>query len=463
MTIENLRPVREIIDQLAPIVRRRKEPVISFDEMPEPDVKAFRATYGFRKPHPGMARAKEYSDLLRNRGWWLGCTCRKEGDKYPLLSLVEGGFVRRMETGNRLRHSGYCPFHRDQDGQKRFKTSYKRPDGPISFIVRGSFRDPDPNRRESPKVKRKSRRRSATDGLQKILWSLLTEARINELNSQELNLSAEQMGASQRYRFQAVIDEHIFRRAQSGDPEIQLSDVICLDPNDFGQFARWLRQRPWPKDFRPQGFLLGVVDRILGQDLHFVGGRMITVKGDIAVFGEDGDDGFRPPYLALLSLAQETRTSKFIEPIRAYVHPIMSRNNWMPVDSENERITAGCLKAAMKRCVDNGMTPHLTKPLYDMSPDQADDAEVLIPDFLLNVVGPGVQPPMPLLIETMGYADEDYRQGKAEIHRQMETVGLGEVIEFDAVKRPRNATPGCPFDREFLRGLYRRIGIPENR
>lgn len=459
MTDAPLPPVKSIVEQLAPIVRRRAEPVVNLSEMPEPDVQAFRTVYGYREDHPKKKRANEYFDRFRNHGWWIGCSCRRDGDRRPLLSLDERGFVRRMEKGDRLRHSGYCPFHRDHEDQKKYKGSYKRPEGPINFLVRGTFKETKPDDEKSPRVSRKSKRRPASNGLQKILWSLLSEARINELTRAELALTDEQLGISHYYLLQEVINRHVLRPAKGGHPAIGLSDVFCLDPDNFGQFARELRLGAWPEDFRPQGFLLGVVDGIEGRNLHFVGGKTITVKGDVAVFGEEGEEGYRPPYLALLSVAQETRTSKYIEPVRAYVHPVWRRNIWMPVDSEYERITVGCLRAAMRKCVEHGMAPHLSKPLFDMNPDQGDEDEVLIPDFILNVQGQSVRPPMPLLIETMGYLDDDYRQGKVRIHQRMQAAGLGQVIEFDAARRPSGADPGCPFDREFLQRLYRRIGI----
>jgi hypothetical protein len=261
-------------------------------------------------------------------------------------------------------------------------------------------------------------------------------------------------------RLDAVINSRNLREESRGASAIPLSDLVSFSPEDAGQFACHLRTKSWPDGFRPQGFLIGIVTEIRDHTLKFDDDHEIEIRGRLLVFGEPRDKTYRFPYLAIVSYAQVSRTNKYVDPVRAYLHPVLNNNRWFPVDSINERNTANSLVAAMDKFRKHGLSCNLIKPLFDMNPDDSEDAEVLLPDFVLDVHGPNVPAPLPLIVEVLGYDDKEcYLPDKAAMIALMEAHALGDVIPVEAFERPKDARPGCRFDLDFLSKLYKRVGI----
>ncbi len=90
------------------------------------------------------------------------------------------------------------------------------------------------------------------------------------------------------------------------------------------------------------------------------------------------------------------------------------------------------------------------KPLFAVGPDETDTSRGLcLPDFVLRARGIGVERPT-IVVETMGYADDSYRERKKRLRSLFEAIdrrpgaGPTPVIEHD---RFRTDLPGHPDDR----------------
>ena len=149
----------------------------------------------------------------------------------------------------------------------------------------------------------------------------------------------------------------------------------------------------------------------------------------------------RSPYLAICVIGRSAPNSP-VEVLKAYLHPCISAGHLMPVDSNLERHTFQILTQLRSWLAQRkGIGLAVVKPLFDMSPkvglDEPDSdldtsREPCIPDFLVeaNRVPKGGR--SLLVIESMGYADPQYRERKQRTHTRMSlATGLSPVVEYD--------------------------------
>ena len=186
----------------------------------------------------------------------------------------------------------------------------------------------------------------------------------------------------------------------------------------------------WPPHVRPQAFFTGIVSEVNRAE------RTLLCSGNPSVYTvEDPPICFVPPhgqpsgpFWAMAHLGES-----LIQPGRyvirkAYLHPVFSQSMLVPVDSDAERRTLHLLLAVQKRLFGEGMAIAIVKPLHDLIAEGGDPYR---PDFVLYPYrrGAGMQLGYCLVVETMGFADADYRQRKSRAHQRMQE--LGEVIALD--------------------------------
>lgn len=83
----------------------------------------------------------------------------------------------------------------------------------------------------------------------------------------------------------------------------------------------------------------------------------------------------------------------------------------------------------------------LERPFLDIEVTIDEEKGYVLPDFLVNVIEPnGVK--HDVVIETMGYTDEDYCERKSEQHKGMRQIG---VLVTDPQNWPNE--PDKPFKR----------------
>lgn len=463
--------------------RNLKHPAVAVfgEHISGDDLKAFKLFYGrAKKPFTPEQKsiAEEYQQSANTRHIWFACDCRPGAITPPLLTTDRRGFVARLKkSDDRPPHSPGCPFYRNQEQQRHFVDGYRQPDRTDSFELHREF--PDADRRAARRDEKRtdfSDRSVRTSRLQRLLWILLSEAQLNVLRPGTPKETAE----NQEIRIAAAVDNHMLHPAPFLPlDEIALSSVVSFQPRKYKAFAaaikttpdahegmeQWVRQqtiqhtpddpsapppRAWPRGVRPQGFVIGVVVKIEDHVLHFADGGDIPIDGRLSIFGEEASKTFRYPYLAIVNLTRQSKAKPFIGAVDAYLHPIVSEDMWLPVDSNYERNTLLSLKKAQYRYFRNDTQIVITKPLFNMN--KSDENEVVLPDFVIHFSDG--RPNEYIVVETMGYNEAWYIQDKQRMHELMETQGLGKIFQYVGHMRPTHVDQAEAWEREWRRDLY---------
>jgi hypothetical protein len=185
--------------------------------------------------------------------------------------------------------------------------------------------------------------------------------------------------------------------------------------------------------------------------------KPIPVVGDLSVFGEK-DTLRRSPYLVIGLMTYATKDSTEVELLNAYVHPCCAWDDYMLVDSQIERDTLFLLVKAHDFLWQHyHIEVTIEKPLYDLGSEKTVEArEVCRPDFVLRYRLKG-KPIKYVIIETMGYADQIYRERKLRMRPLFANIEGGEpphpIIEYDRFK---GINPQM-LDDEFIKKVCRTI------
>ena len=219
-----------------------------------------------------------------------------------------------------------------------------------------------------------------------------------------------------------------------------LQHYLCTYSPALSEFIERLGRTPedrFRKTRRPHGLLFGVARDAGRGVVHPWSGDPFDVVGEIKVFGEpDGHNpgrretiGARAPYV-MACLVGRRLPGEPVQVLRAYLHPCWSERSLFPVDSNYERQT---LRELMKLrdwlARKSRLNMTITKPLFDLSPDDSGNDgvhEPILPDFIAHADGSTV------VVETMGYDLPSYRERKARMHSAMSRVCDGaSVVEHD--------------------------------
>lgn len=158
---------------------------------------------------------------------------------------------------------------------------------------------------------------------------------------------------------------------------------------------------------QPQGFVIDVVD-----DHNPTGGEHVltrlnqkySFKGRLLVPGE----GTAGPWLAiaLVALLPGQPSPQIYQ---AYLHPLAKLKSYVLVDSGLERKTLDLLKRMLWKFNNINKPFEIIKPLIDLK----QDGQGVRPDFILEAKGKR------LIVETMGFKDEEYLNQKERMHELM--------------------------------------------
>ena len=381
------------------------------------DDRALRAAFGC---YGGSAAARaDAIQVVRRvqtteRGCWILCDCRPAAERPPVLVPVMETHIRRHVQAGWPPHAEACEFFREPVDQAAVSASYQ----PIhrsqvrlvrSFDVSGSA--PLQRRETASPANRRPQ-------LARLLIRLLTEAGLQRIDPGGARSPsvAEQLAPVWRVARGIFLD----RGARVADA---LSMSLAKLPALMEQIAT---AKAYPHT-RPHGLLLIRLQDVRGGKLIALNGQELPVVGRIAVYGERPEDepgpaeGARAPYLALCIVARPTPIDP-VQLVSAYVHPCASMDRVMLVGSDLERQTLSILLAFQRR-MGRGRQAAVTieKPMESIGSAEAEDGTPrppLIPDFVMVTRYRGGRERR-VLVETMGYADESYRDRKRALHPQM--------------------------------------------
>lgn len=391
--------------------------------------------------------SKKILTKLSNLNAWLACSCHSKDelefdfDTAPILfsRKVPGKSsdgITLMHAKDRPPHHAECPFFSAQDIAKLNKISdgSKEDAGqnkmnsneilailkPVNFIVA-----PMDSNEGEPLIRRgSSRERQAK--LSRILLTLMDEAGLTSIDQREFVPSKyEQLESIRKALAKYHFDEEKRISVQKFTKmNLESTGGLCLT---IKESSAWLKN-----ETVPQGFLIGLAKSISGSKLTTLNNVEVDIDTPIILSGQ------KPvgPYIVIVLVGSRYNNKSFSR-LRAFAQPVFSESILMPVDSDYERQTLRCLLSAqVKKCFS------ISKPVIDMevirrsSGDGANMPEVkkVRPDFILNY-----DTCTTVVVETMGYDDDEYVESKKRTHPFMKL--LGQLIEH---------RPNIDSDEKFL-------------
>jgi hypothetical protein len=394
-----------------------------------------------------------------DRGYWILCDCRPAQSSPPTLVPVLETYLRRHVTEDWPQHAEACEFFRDLADQaevSEISKSYQPLAKSLVRLVR-SFEiaaAASPERLENVS---KARRRPQ---LARLLVRLLTEAGLQKV---EPGFKPPPIPEQMKAIWPVARDISL-------DQNVRMADAMCMSVAKLPALMDQIATRPDEtyRHTRPHGVLLVRVQAVRTGLLRTLNGEELPVTGRLAVFGDRPEDepgagvDARSPYLALCIVARPAPRQR-VQIVAAYVHPCASLDRLMLVDSDAERQTLSMLKnfqyALLKK---SGAVVTIEKPMDSLAPDQGADGTPLrpiIPDFIVTARERDGQERR-VVIETMGYSDQGYRERKARLHPEMQRAADAVAVITHDFHEPGPWQQEWR-DNRFRRNLWRILGNQE--
>ncbi|PXW51516.1 hypothetical protein DFO55_11888 [Grimontella sp. AG753] len=252
----------------------------------------------------------------------------------------------------------------------------------------------------------------------RLLLSLIEDAGLNRLStlhplpSRSVRASIEALSL--------VAAEQEFARGR------RLSEIVRFQPGmgDAGQ-ELLMRRLKQPDSHWPDG------------ERTFLPERGISINGE-------AQEGARPPYWVILAFRRGAEGTVICS--EGYAHALFRRGCPVPVDSGLERSTLEGLATVAGWMAKKADSPALSldKPLFDIEVEIDGERGFVLPDFMVTArKGDGSL--HTVVIETMGYTDENYCARKSVQHKGMRQLG-----------KLQTEPPGWlrPTDTHFTRQMY---------
>ncbi|SFF38583.1 hypothetical protein SAMN03159428_04952 [Kosakonia radicincitans] len=394
--------------------------------------------------------AAEVLREMRQREAWLQCDC-VPGDSPAMNSanlMQDTGTL--FLAGFNHEHAADCPMYRAFSGDAGATSSGTRKTAGSRRISYRDFLPPDdaetaikaPGRPAVPADDRT--RRTRRSRIARLLLSLIEDAGLNRLDVLHPLPSRGVMESIGALRTVAENTEFIRGR--------RLSEIVRFQPGMSENGRELLMQgleRPdthWPAGKTRMFFQIFMSDQITRDDVVFrwSGGEMqFRPERGVSINGE-AQDGARPPYWVILAFRRGMDGTVICS--EGYAHALFRRGCPVPVDSGLERTTLESLSEVAGWLAKKPGTPVLSleKPLFDTEVNVDGEKGFVLPDFIITASKPGGKQHT-VVVETMGYTDDDYCERKAEQHKGMRQLGL---LQTDPPRWPQE------LDKTFCRHIF---------
>ncbi len=378
------------------------------------------------------ALAQRVIEHARNRGFWLECDCR-ESSKQPLLAGVVYGSGtvgwRSLLGEGRPSHSDTCVYsRRNRDAMAYWATPQTTPVDGFCAILKPSG-DNKPGVAPGYQRAGSVTRRKSIPRVTRVLRSLLVEAGLNSC-----------VPYSERYDQDENVNPTTvsYRKLKQASAKFEISkgfslkDYLHTFAPSYGTpyFFKELRQKfnEWPKGSMAQSFFCFQAERIEKRTVFLAKlpgkpQKVIDLDFDPVAPKIHGTI-VQGPYLFFGVTGKDAQTG-MIDIQRAVLEPVVSRKEFVPVDSDLEREAWATLKFTLERASSEypDYTWSLTKPLFDiLTPEGA-----CLPDMVIEATGG--ERTYCFVIECMGLDRPDYFASKDVTHSRMRHIG--DLIEMD--------------------------------
>jgi hypothetical protein len=173
----------------------------------------------------------------------------------------------------------------------------------------------------------------------------------------------------------------------------------------------------WPKAHAPQGFVLLYATAIQGHKIYVPDGPPVGIANRVQSPSVRGNR-ISGPFLVLV-VAGEYPEAHGYAPLRGYAQPIYNGRLFVPVESDFERKTLKRILEAQRLLRSQSIDLAIGKPLFDtMTPDGP-----CRPDFVLEGRSRETGELRTLVVEAMGFDNDDYLAAKAVTHPRMRHLG----------------------------------------
>lgn len=391
---------------------------------------------------------------MREQELWLQCSCIS-GDTPALNSA---NLMSETQTlflsGFGHSHDPCCPMHRVFQGDKDATSSGARK---TAGSKRLNYRDFLPTDESETTIKAPGNsvnaggdrtRRKRRPRLARLLMTLIDDAALNTFSP--ISPLPNQAARTWLDALAASADAQEFIRGR------RLSEIVRFQPA-MGEAAQLKLmqdlERPdayWPAGKARVFYKIFMSDLVSREDVTFSwkgGKRKFVPERGISINGES-QEGVRPPYWVILAFRRSAGGSLICS--EGYAHALFRRNCPVPVDSGLERQMLEGIAEVASWLKGRAGNLTLVKPLFDIEVDVGGEKGFVLPDFLIQAKMPGGREHT-VVIETMGYTDDEYCERKAEQHKGMRTLG---TLQTDPPRWPHEV------DKPFINHLY---GVMMNR
>lgn len=352
---------------------------------------------------------------------WIACDCLAAEDAPPILtpaflSEAETYYLRRLTSTKRPEHREECPFFRDQVTHRitEIRSRETPADPPAGFF---EVLRPAPEKlaqRPEEDASDDRTRHASVPRLARLLWRLIDAAGTNRVLPEQ----QEPEPASIKREFEALC--RVAAKIEIA-PGIQLGRAFWTHANALHSRRAYamLRQlaKSWPSGHAPQGFMVLFSPHVRGHVVDVLGAEPIHVANRVQSPSVRGNL-IKGPFLVMI-VAGEYLEAHGYAPLRAYAQPILSGQRFIPVDSEFERSVLRELFKARRQLDRAGVDLAIEKPVFDRLTTQG----ACRPDFLLEARSRVTGEIKQLVVEAMGFSDEDYLASKATTHPRMRLLG----------------------------------------
>lgn len=365
---------------------------------------------------------------IRNNGLWVACDCvepaplmtvRLKDEKHHLVNLNQGG-----------KHKNNCYFisiDRDQLPKNIEKTGMKN-----TFLLhRGSVeRTTDPN--SSPTVSSGDNKKQVEDSLFKLVSCLFESANINTIDHKYKSNYKEKvkkiLSSSKQFRVGGkALDSILYWGIKNHEKAFRSLESEVNKSSDINKV--------------PMRLVISVIDEFIITDMGMkVVSHSYNSQGEKQEFDVMLSEECKitlsskrfsvtdSPFILIYTLIYDTKDdANYIRTGRAYIKPIASFKNLIPVDNVAEREAINYLENKVIEQTRKGRALKIERPLLNIT---VPDSQVVIkPDIIINTAE------KKYFINIYASDDNQYIKVREGMHHYMQQLAETIVISpFDAVQ-----------------------------
>lgn len=345
---------------------------------------------------------------------WLQCDCLADG---PIMAIRHnsGGTFSLVTIHTHGLHAESCPLYTDPRNLTRPAAEMIEPENSFNFHKAISSNATKRPRTVTDSVSVRQ------NGLYRLLATLFVNSGLSNLASDS--------GFKECSEALANASNEIKLAGHN------LSDHLFFGIEKFGEARSHLRSQngnEW-KHARPHAILIDVIDHVEKKEhgFHIVKhfSQSKTVEFDLyskltSIYLHSGRMSLRKgPFVLITTIANTTTEygKTLTAPLRAYIAPVLSKSNWLIIDSDYERRVARKLQKSMEWFSTNrGLRSTVSKPLFYLETPEGP----CLPDFLVCSEDHSI------VLEVMGSHSVKYLERKNRTHKAM--ASIGDLVTFDA-------------------------------